>query len=268
MARMTLCLTLTALTVLPAAATAASETFEWSGGAAARTLAITNVSGDVNVAVAGDEIIVKATKTAAEAAALEKVTVEVQEKGDKVDVKVEYPRGHFRGPGVRVDFDVTVPESVAGLEVRTAAGNLAAAGIADVAAEVATGEIEISGAHRRVEAAVAQGSIGVDNPGEATSRITASTVSGDLRVKASLPEAGGDYDLATVSGDVSLSLSGATDNYEVVASTVSGEVSSDLPLERHGRFVGGSYEGKAGAGTNSIRISAVSGSVRISAAPR
>jgi DUF4097 and DUF4098 domain-containing protein YvlB len=265
---MTLCLTLTALTVLPAAAGALSETFEWSGGAAAKKLAITNVSGDVRVAVAGDEIIVKATKTAADTDSLEKVTVEVHEKGDKVDVKVEYPHGRFRGADARVDFDVTVPESVAGLEVHAATGNLTAAGIADVAAEIATGEIKISGAHRRVKAAVAHGSIAVDNAGEATRRITASTVSGDLRVKASLPEAGADYDLSTVSGNVSLSLSGATDNYEIVASTVSGEVSSDLPLERHGRFVGGSYEGKAGAGTNSIRISAVSGSVRISAEPR
>jgi len=268
MARITLCLTLTALTVLPAAAGALSETFEWSGGAAAKKLAITNVSGDVKVAVAGDEIIVKATKTAAEADTLERVTVEVQERGDKVDVKVEYPRGRFRGLDARVDFDVTVPEGVAGLEVRTAAGNLTAAGIADVAAEVATGEIEISGAHRRVKAAIAQGSIGVGNAGEATREITASSVSGDIRVEASLPEAGADYDLSTVSGDVSLSLLGGADNYEIVASTVSGEVSSDLPLGRHGRFVGGSYEGKAGAGTNSIRISAVSGSVRVSVPPR
>jgi len=257
MARITLCLTLTALTVLPAAAGALSETFEWSGGAAAKKLAITNVSGDVKVAVA-----------AAEADTLERVTVEVQERGDKVDVKVEYPRGRFRGLDARVDFDVTVPEGVAGLEVRTAAGNLTAAGIADVAAEVATGEIEISGAHRRVKAAIAQGSIGVGNAGEATREITASSVSGDIRVEASLPEAGADYDLSTVSGDVSLSLLGGADNYEIVASTVSGEVSSDLPLGRHGRFVGGSYEGKAGAGTNSIRISAVSGSVRVSVPPR
>ena len=268
MARMTLCLTLTALTVLPAAAGARSETFEWSGGAAAKKLAIGNVSGDVKVAVAGGEIIVKATKTAAETDALERVTVEVQEKGDRVDVKVNYPKGFSRGPDVRVDFDVTVPESVASLEVHAAAGNLTAAGIADVAAEIATGEIEISAAHRRVKVATAQGSIEVDNAGEATHQIKASSVSGDIHVKASLPEARADYDLSTVSGDVSLSLLGATDNYKIVASIVSGEVSSALPLERHGRFVGGSYEGKAGAGTNSIRISAVSGSVRISAAPR
>jgi len=172
---------LTALTVLPAAAGALSETFEWSGGAAAKKLAIANVSGDVKVAVAGDEIILKATKTAAETDALERVTVEVQERGDKVDVKVNYPKGFSRSPNVRVDFDVTVPESVANLEVHAAAGNLTAAGIGDVAAEIATGEIEISGAHRRVKVATAQGSIEVDNAGEATRRITASSVSGDLR---------------------------------------------------------------------------------------
>lgn len=266
MAKIIAFLLLAALTLSPAWAAAASETFEWSGGASARALVLANASGDVNVAVAGDELVVTATKTAARAADLDDVAVYVEEKGDAVHVEVEHSGDTGRSGDVRVDFDVTVPAGLGRLDVRVARGNVTAAGVPEVVASVASGDVEIADACKGVSAAVADGAVSVENAGRPTEKAKIGTVTGKLALAAVLPAAGAAYDLSTVSGDVSLTLSGGTGNYEISVSTVSGDVTSALPIEKRGGFVGKSYEGKAGEGTNAVHISAVSGSVDISTA--
>jgi hypothetical protein len=254
-----------ALAVFPAAAAAASETFEWAGGAAATELFISNASGDVNVAVAGDEVAVKATKSGPRADDLADVAVKVEEKGEAVRVWVEYPDDSRRGRDVRVDFDVTVPPGLERLDVSVASGNAVVAGVETVAAKVASGDLRISDASKGVDASVASGELGVKNPGRATEKLDLNTVSGRLAVEAVLPPAGAEYELAAVSGDVSLTLLGGADNYDISASTISGDIKSTLPLEERGGFVGSKYEGRAGAASNVVRVSVVSGSVKISA---
>ena len=266
MAKIIAFLLLAALTFSPAWAAAASETFEWSGGASARELVLANASGDVEVAVAGDEISVTATKTAAEASDLDDVTVEVEEKGDAVHVKVEYPEDAHRNVDVRVDFDVTVPPGLGRLNVKVASGNVTATGVPEVVASVASGNVEVADAYKSVSVSVADGAVSVENSGRPTEKVKLNTVGGELKLAAGLPAAGAAYDLSTVSGDVTLTLLGGTDNYGISVSTVSGDVTSTLPIEKHGRFVGKSYKGKAGEGTNAVHISAVSGSVDISTA--
>jgi hypothetical protein len=259
-------LLLAALTFSPAWAAAASETFEWSGGASARELVLANVSGDVEVAVAGDEVVVTATKTAAKAGDLDDVTVEVEEKGDAVHVKVEYSEDAGWRKEVRVDFDVTVPAGLGRFDVKVASGNVAATGIPEVNASVASGDVDVTGAYKDVSVSVADGGVSVENAGRPTEKAKLNTVGGELTLAAVLPAAGAAYDLSTVAGDVSLTLSGGTDNYEISVSTVFGDVTSTLPIEKHGGFVGKSYKGKAGEGTNAVHISVVSGSVDISTA--
>jgi hypothetical protein len=259
-------LLLAALTFSPAWAAAASETFEWSGGASARELVLANVSGDVEVAVAGDEVVVTATKTAAKAGDLDDVTVDVEEQDDAVHVKVEYPKDVGRARAVHVDFDVTVPAGLGRFDVKVASGNVAATGIPEVNASVASGDVDVTGAYKDVSVSVAEGAVSVKNVARPTEKAQLGTVTGKLTLAAVLPAAGAAYDLSTVSGDVSLTLSGGTDNYEISVSTVSGDVTSALPIEKQGGFVGKSYEGRAGEGTNAVHISAVSGSVDISTA--
>ena len=266
MAKIIAFLFLAALTFSPARAAAASETFEWSGDASARELVLANVSGDVEVAVAGDEVVVTATKTAAKAGDLDDVTVDVEEKDDAVYVKVEYSEDASRSGDVRVDFDVTVPAGLGRLNVKVASGNVTATGIPEVNASVASGDVDVTGAYKDVSVSVAEGAVSVKNVARPTEKAQLGTVTGKLTLAAVLPAAGAAYDLSTVSGDVSLTLSGGTDNYEISVSTVSGDVTSALPIEKHGGFVGKSYEGKAGEGTNAVHISAVSGSVDISTA--
>lgn len=256
-----------ALAVFPAAAAAASETFEWAGGASARELVLSNATGDVNVAVAGDEITVTATKTAAEESVLADVVVEVEEKGDAVRVKVEYPKNVGRAEDVRVDFEVTVPPGLERLDVHVARGNVAATGVPAVAASVASGDVEIADAYKAVNVSVADGAVSVENAGRPTEKVKINTVGGKLKLAAVLPEAGAAYNLSTVSGDVSVTLSGNIANYDVAANTVSGKVTSTLPLKKYGGLVGNSYKGRAGEGGNAIRVSVVKGSVDISTVP-
>ncbi len=255
-----------ALAAFPAAAAAASETFEWAGGASARELVLSNATGDVNVAVAGDEITVTATKTAAEASVLADVVVEVEEKGDAVRVKVEYPKDVGRAEDVRVDFEVTVPPGLERLDVSVARGNVAAAGVPEVKVSVASGNVGIVGAYKTVNVSVADGGVTVENAGRPTERADLSTVGGALAFAVVLPEAGAAYHLSTVSGDVSVTLSGNVANYDVAANTVSGKVTSTLPLKKYGGLVGNSYKGRAGEGGNAIRVNVVKGSVDISTA--
>ncbi|HUV86721.1 MAG TPA: DUF4097 family beta strand repeat-containing protein [bacterium] len=258
---------LTALTFFPAWAAAASETFAWSGGASARKFVLANASGDVNVAVAGDEIVVTATKTAAEASDLDDVTVDVEEKGDAVHVKVKYPRDVRRAKDVRVDFDVTVPAGLGRVDVKVAGGNVTVTGVPEVEASVARGDVEIADAYKAVNVSVADGAVSVRNAALPTEKVKLNTVGGELTLAAVLPAAGAAYDLSTVSGDVSLTLLGGTDNYDIAANTVSGDVTSTLPLKKYGGLVGNSYKGKAGEGNNAIHISVVKGSVDVSTGP-
>ncbi|MGD8717719.1 MAG: DUF4097 family beta strand repeat-containing protein [Candidatus Zixiibacteriota bacterium] len=256
--------------LVPAGALAdVSETFEWAGGAAAEELVIEGVSGDIGVTVAGDEIALVATKRGKDQASLDRTVVVVEEEGKAVKVRVEYEKvsGEDEDAGNRsgasVDFVVTVPAGLKRLELTTASGNISAAGIPDVKAGVASGDLDVSGAFKKASAHTARGDVKVTNEGEATAAIDVEAVSGDVRVKAALPAAGAMYRVSTVSGNVELALTGETGNYDVDVDLISGKCESGLPLERSGGIVGGSYSGRAGAGDNVIDVSTVSGDVII-----
>jgi hypothetical protein len=253
---------LTALVL--SSAWAASETFEWSGGAAARQLVLANVCGDVKVTVGGSEVVVKATKTSEEASDLDNATINVEEKDDAVYVKVEYPKDAGRREGPRVDFDVTVPAGLALLDVKVASGNVTVAGVPELNVSVASGDVTVADAYKSVNVKVANGAVNVKNVAQPTEKAALGTVNGELALAAVLPTSGALYELSTVSGNGSLTLLGGVDNYDITAKTLSGEVTSALPLEKHGGFVGSTYSGKAGDGSNSIELKAVSGSVDVS----
>jgi DUF4097 and DUF4098 domain-containing protein YvlB len=247
-----------------------SETFEWSGAAEVKELKIENVSGDIDVEVAGEEIKLIATKKAEDKTALERTAIVVMKSGHIVEVKVNYGDGSDEAGdvenqnGAAVDFVVTVPAGLERLELTTASGDITTAGVPHVKAGAASGDLDISGAFEKASARTAQGDITIKNEGEATSRINVEAVSGDVDVNAALPAADAKYRVSTVSGNVELALSGETGNYDVDVDLISGKCESDLPLERGGGVVGGSYSGRAGAGTNDVKISTVNGDVEIS----
>ncbi|HUU57363.1 MAG TPA: DUF4097 family beta strand repeat-containing protein, partial [bacterium] len=183
-----------------------------------------------------------------------------------VVVRVEYPEAVAGGAGATVDFDISGPAALARVEVTTAAGEVTIAGVAEAAVDAASGAVGISGAYKEVDVTVASGDIVVDNAGAPTESVSVNNVSGKLTLRLELPAAGAHYEIANVSGPVDLALAGGTDNYDIAVKAVTGAVSSTFPLKKSGGLVGGSYNGRAGAGTNEITISTVSGSVAISAA--
>jgi DUF4097 and DUF4098 domain-containing protein YvlB len=259
------CVFATALILTPAFAAAATETFEWSGGAGARVLRLSHVVGKVDVAVGGDEVAVRATKKCEDADLLAAVRITAEVEGDAVIVGVEYPEDVEKKPGVTVDVDVTVPESLARAEVTSAAGSVKVAGVAEVAVSTASGNISVSGAYGEVDVRAASGGVVVDNAGKPTKRAAVTNVNGSVTLRLELPAAGADYEVTSVSGPVELALAGAADNYDITVSAVSGRVTSAFPLTSSGGPVGKTYSGRAGAATNEIAITTVSGSVNISA---
>jgi DUF4097 and DUF4098 domain-containing protein YvlB len=261
MGRLTAISTVAALFVV-VAAFAATEDFEWSGGSGAKALEISNVSGDIDVNVGGDAVVVRATKNAATPEALKGVNVEVREKGSKVIVETEYPK-HAKGESnIRIDFDVTLPEGVE-LAASTVSGDVTVAGVKTVEASTVSGTVNVSGAYEKASVSTVSGDAIIDNPSGATKRLAVETVEGDIEAKASLPDGGGDYVFSAVDGDIILTLSGNLDNYDVELDSLSGEVKTDLPIKKESKFVGTEYEGSAGAGSNEINVSTVSGSITL-----
>jgi hypothetical protein len=255
-----------ALFLTPTFATAAGETFEWSGGAGAHVLSVSHVAGKVNVAVGGDEVVVRATKKCKDADFLAAVRITVEEEGDAVVVDLEYPEDVAGKPEVIVDFDISVPAGLARAEVASATGEVKIAGVAEAAVGTATGSVDISGAYKEAAVNAASGDVVVDNAGGPTERVAVDNVSGNVTLRLELPAAGAGYEVSSVSGRVELELAGGADNYDITVSAVTGNVNSAFPLKSSGGLVGRSYSGRAGAATNKIAVSTVSGSVEISAA--
>jgi len=260
-----ICACAAALVSAPTFAAAASETFEWRGGADAATLEVSHVVGEVSVAVGGEEVVVRATKKGENEGDLAAVTITAEEKGDAVAVGVEYPEDEDRESSVTVDFEISVPESLGRVEVTSAAGEVIVAGVAEAAASTASGRVTISGVYKKVDVSTASGDVAVDNAGEATEFAAVSNVSGRVKLQLELPKVDAGYGISSVSGPIELVLTGRTDNYDISVRTVTGQVESAFPLEKSGGLVGKRYSGRAGAATNKIEIKTVSGSVKISA---
>jgi hypothetical protein len=251
--------------LVPAGAFAAvaSESFEWTGGAGARALEVSHAAGVVNVAVGGDEVVVRAEKKSESVAALAAVSITVEEKGDAVVVGVKYPEDKEVESDVTVDFNISVPESVVRAEVASASGEVVIAGVAEVAARTASGGVTVTGAYDEVRVTTASGSVAVDNSGEPTKRVFVNDVSGAVKLWLELPAEGADYEVSNVSGSLELKLTGDTANYDVALHAITGQVDSAFPLEWSGGPAGRTYAGRAGAGTNHIAINTISGSVAI-----
>jgi hypothetical protein len=251
--------------VAAAAAGAASETFEWSGGAGARALRVSHVVGKVNVAVAGDEVVVRATKECEDADVLAALEITVEESGNAVVVGVEYPDEVPGKAEATVDFDISVPAGLARVEVASAAGEVNVADVPEAEVSTASGSVNVSGVYEKVEVSAANGDVVVDSAGKPTAYAAVSNVSGSVTLRLQLPRVDAGYGIFSVSGQVELALTGGTDNYHISVHAVTGEVESAFPLTESGGPVGKKYSGRAGAATNKITIKTVSGSVEISA---
>ncbi|UCH77395.1 MAG: hypothetical protein JSU81_06555, partial [Candidatus Coatesbacteria bacterium] len=154
--------------VAASAAGAASETFEWSGGADARALRVSHVVGEVNVTVGGEEVVVRATKKCEDADVLAALEITVEESGNAVVVGVEYPEDLPGKAEATVDFDISVPEGLARVEVASAAGEVNVADVPEAEVSTASGSVHISGVNEKLEVSAASGDVVVDSGGKPT----------------------------------------------------------------------------------------------------
>ena len=245
---------LVALVLIGAAGAAAGQTEELvrtipmePGG----RLTLSNISGVTTVTgVDGDDLTIRATKRLVgrgRAESLERVEIEIVERGNRVDVEPRYRRrsvleslGNLLGGGsgsVAVDYVVTVPRGTR-VAVESVSGDVTVEGVdGETSVEVVSGDVRLASLARLVEVESVSGRVQITDV-SSDERMTAETVSGRLdieRVRAPRLEA------SSVSGAVALRgwMRGASRS-----ETVSGSVTFAGALAADGRYEFESHSGR------------------------
>jgi hypothetical protein len=201
-------------------------------------LDLANVSGDVRVTAGpGREIRIEAIKRvrhrdAAEARRLlGELRIEVNQVGDRLEVRTRYPRrsGEGRSIPARVDYTIAVPAESAAT-IRSISGAVNVTGVrGEVRAETVSGDVDVSSAPNLALAKTISGDVRARDIG-APSMLTLGTVSGTVTA---VGLKGRTLECGSVSGELQLS-SIAMDR--VVAKTVSGGIAFEGPLHKAGRY--------------------------------
>jgi hypothetical protein len=200
------------------------------------TLALDTIVGDITItAGAGRDATVEIIresrgKTDADAkTGLERVTAEVDVRGDRGHVKAVYPNVHNATYFVSVSYRVTVPAG-AKITAHSVSGTITAKGVrGDVAADTTSGTIELSNSRVSIGKTVSGSVTLTDVTTDGT--IEVSTVSGDVslqRVKARRLTAE-----AVASGDVS-ARDITCDN--LTLKTLSGDIQYAGTLAKNGQY--------------------------------
>lgn len=232
--------------------------FRWSGTVTGGDhLRINNISGDVAVtATEGNRVELVATLHGAGADS--EVRVEVKEHAGGVTIctlygddaycdedgaRQEHRLGWGRSRRGHYDLEVRVPR-----RMRITAGSV-------------SGDIRVDGTTAQLRAASVSGNVTLERI-RAAGDLEATSVSGDVRARMEAVAADTDIELKSVSGDVSVSMPRTT-GFDLDMSTVSGDLVSDFALQMQGRFNRRHVRARANDGGADIRVSTVSGDVRL-----
>ncbi|HEU4693255.1 MAG TPA: DUF4097 family beta strand repeat-containing protein [Vicinamibacterales bacterium] len=204
------------------------------------TFELQNVSGDIAVTGGGgDDVRIEAVKRVRHPnetegkTLLSEITIDVQERSGRVDVRTEYPRRRNWAGGV--DFTVAVPRDAI-VNLRSVSGTIKVTNInGELRAETVSGDV-ITNTNRRLRTVkTVSGDIEItDSEAE---ELSANTVSGDVtvnRLKAS------GFDAQSVSADLRLA------DIEVDRASlrsVSGDIDYAGRLQRNGRYQFQSHSG-------------------------
>lgn len=204
------------------------------------TFDLQNVSGDIAVTGGGgDDVRIEAIKRvrhpneAEGKALLSEITIDVQERSGRVDVRTEYPRRRNWAGGV--DFTVSVPRD-ASVTLRSVSGTVKVSNInGELRADTVSGDVITTSTRRLRTLKTVSGDVEISDA--EAEELSASSVSGDVtvnRLKAS------GFDAQTVSADLRL-----TDIEVERASlrSVSGDVDYSGRLQRNGRYQFQSHSG-------------------------
>jgi DUF4097 and DUF4098 domain-containing protein YvlB len=233
------------------------------------TLDLSHLSGDVRVTGgAGNEIRIDATKRvrhrdAAEGKRLlDALRIDINNVGNRVEVRTIYPRTSMRGNNISasVDYVIAVPAG-AGVALKSISGDLAVSNVrGEVRLEAISGNVNLTNTPNVALAKTVSGDVVARDIGTQTALVLG-TVSGNVigtRLKVRTLEAG------TVSGNVRLS---GSQIERLEAKSLSGDVEFDAPLAQGGRYEFTSHSGNVRiilAGNTGFELDAdtFSGSVR------
>jgi len=204
------------------------------------TFDLQNVSGDITITGGGgDDVRIDATKRVrhpneAEAKTiLSEIQIQVEERGGRVDVRTEYPRGRNWAGGV--DFTVAVPRD-ASVGLRTVSGTVKVSNVnGELRAESVSGDIITSSTRKLRMVKTVSGDLEVTDA--EADEFSVSTVSGDLIVNKL--KANG-FDAQSVSADLRLT---DVDVNHASFRSVSGDIEYVGRLQKGGRYQFQSHSG-------------------------
>jgi hypothetical protein len=224
----------------------------------AGSFSIANINGAITITASPAlEVSVKATKYARwRKSDLEKVKIEIAKGEKSVSVETIHEK---RNLGVKVDYEIAVPEKMALELIRTVNGKIAVSGKFDRAElKTTNGKIEARGEFGILEAATTNGSLEIV---QAKGKISLRTTNGSIRVE--LDEISADLSARTTNGSISLKVSRQPEGY-FNARTVNGSIRVDYPLTVEGQISKRRIEGRLGSGQGSkINLETTNGSISL-----
>jgi DUF4097 and DUF4098 domain-containing protein YvlB len=248
---------LLAASVMSVAAQDFQKSYQLGAGG---SIVIQNVSGDIVVTgYDGNAVIVSGTK---EGRDREMVEVEDNSSGNRVEIRVKYPRNCNCDASVR--FQVQVPRNsrYSFEKISTASGNIEIKGVAgQLNASTASGDVLIEGVSGSIKAATASGNMSVK---EVTGTVSAQSASGNVEVEITRLEGAESMTFSSASGNVSVKMPGNLEA-QVNLSSTSGSLRTDFPLEirKPDYGPGESAKGRLGNNPRTLKISSASGDVSL-----
>ena len=221
-------------------------------------LTLRNIEGGITVTgVDGDDLTIRATKRASRSGAdddtLDRVEIEIEERGNRVTVETEYPehrrsfleslgdllgggRRDSREPLVAVDYRVAIPRG-AGVTIESFAGDVTVETVdGETRVETVSGDVRLAALARLVAVESFSGDLELTDV-RAGDALTARTVSGRIDIqKARAPRLA----VNAFSGAVALE---GVESRRVEVETVSGPVTFDGSLASDGRYGVRSHSG-------------------------
>lgn len=208
-------------------------------------LDLVNIAGNVRITGGpGGEIRVEAIKRVRHRDAdtarrlLDELRVEINQSGDRVEVRTIHPRSsnNMRNVSISVDYVISVPAG-ATATLKTISGDVAVSGVrGEVRAETISGDVDLAGTPNVAVGKTVSGEVRARDIGGAGT-LTLGTVSGaviasGLKVRT--------LECGSVSGDIHLS---AVQVERVLGKTVSGNIEFDSALNKDGRYELTSHSG-------------------------
>lgn len=249
---------------------------------------VRNVDGRTQLtAHAGNEVIVRAIKevrradSQAEAERVaQKVSVRIEQVGNRIEVETKYPKNFSwgRGPQVYVHIEISAPER-SNADVKSVDGNLTVNGIegrlqlktvdGDLAVTDCSGEIhagsvdgnaELRGVAGKVEARTVDGDLDVEG---ILSGVRAKSTDGNITIRVHSDSVmDGDWSLATTDGSIRVEIpEGFGANLDVRVSD--GNIESDHPLTVEGKISDQRLQGALYGGGHQLSIRTSDGSVEL-----